>query len=35
MKDDFQNSIDAGMNDHVTKPIDTGKLLQLMNSYFG
>ncbi len=34
MKDDFQNSIDAGMNDHVTKPIDSVKLLQLMNSYF-
>ena len=34
MKEDYQISIDAGMNEHITKPIECGKLLELMNSYF-
>ena len=46
MKDDYQNSIEAGMNDYiskpidinelaVTKPVDSSQLLELMNNYFG
>ena len=26
MSGDYQKSLDAGMNDHITKPIDTDKL---------
>ena len=31
--DDIQNSKNAGMNDHITKPIDIGALSRVLQTY--
>ena len=32
-EDDAESSREAGMNEHITKPIDVKKLIELMRKY--
>ena len=32
-KEDIQKCIDAGMNEHLSKPVDIGRLLAVLGSY--
>ena len=32
-KEDIQKCMDAGMNEHLAKPVDTKKMLEVLGSY--
>lgn len=34
-EEDRQRALDAGMNDHLTKPIDIAQLMDVLNRYLG
>lgn len=35
MEDDIKDSIAAGMDAHISKPIDVGKLMETLSKFFG
>ena len=34
-EEDKENALKAGMNDHLAKPLDIPKLLEMLNKYLG
>jgi CheY-like chemotaxis protein len=34
-REDIEAALDAGMNDYIVKPIDIGRLVTVLNKYFG